>query len=154
MTPRRIAEAGHLASLAGQELGVSDWLEITQEQISAFAQASRDHQWIHVEPDRARRESPYRTTIAHGFFTLSLIGELRRQVFEYDGPHRYAVNYGLNRVRFPAPVRCGSRIRGRFRLQAVETLEDAVALTLLVTVEVEGEPKPAIVAEWLLRYYR
>ena len=149
----RIQGLEQLQALAGQELGTSGWLEITQDRMTAFAEASLDHQWIHVDVERARRESPYGVTIAHGFFTLSLVSELRRQVFEFDGPYRYAVNYGLNRVRFPAPVPAGSRIRGRFTLQSVEALENAVALVLLVTVEVEGGAKPAIVAEWLLRYY-
>ena len=149
----RIPGIERLRALAGQELGVSGWLEITQDRMNAFAGASLDHQWIHVDVERARRESPYGVTIAHGFFTLSLVSELRRQVFEFEGPYRYAVNYGLNRVRFPAPVPAGSRIRGRFTLQSVEVLENAVALLLLVTVEVEGGSKPALVAEWLLRYY-
>ena len=149
----RIPGVEQLQALVGRELGVSGWLDITQERMSAFADASLDHQWIHVDVERARRESPYGVTIAHGFFTLSLVSELRRQVFEFDGPHRYAVNYGLNRVRFPAPVPAGSRIRGRFTLQSVEILDHAIALVLLVTVEVEGGSKPALVAEWLLRYY-
>ena len=152
--PLRIQGIEQLQVLAGQELGTSGWLEITQDRMNAFADASLDHQWIHVDVERARRESPYGVTIAHGFFTLSLVSELRRQVFEFEGPYRYAVNYGLNRVRFPAPVPAGSRIRGRFTLQSVEVLGNAVALTLLVTVEVEGGSKPALVAEWLLRYYR
>jgi acyl dehydratase len=150
----RIQGIEQLLALAGQELGASGWLEITQDRMNAFADASLDHQWIHVDVERARCESPYGVTIAHGFFTLSLVSELRRQVFEFEGPYRYAVNYGLNRVRFPAPVPAGSRIRGRFTLQSVEVLESAVALVLLVTVEVEGGSKPALVAEWLLRYYR
>ena len=154
MPLRYIRGIEQLQALAGQELGTSGWLEITQDRMNAFADASLDHQWIHVDVERARRESPYGATIAHGFFTLSLVSELRRQVFEFGGSYRYAVNYGLNRVRFPAPVPAGSRIRGRFTLQAVEVLENAVALTLLVTVEVEGGSKPALVAEWLLRYYR
>jgi acyl dehydratase len=149
----RIPGLEQLQALAGQELGASGWLEITQDRMTAFADASLDHQWIHVDVERARRESPYGITIAHGFFTLSLVSELRRQVFEFEGPYRYAVNYGFNRVRFPAPVPAGSRIRGRFTLQSVEVLENAVALALLVTVEVEGGSKPALVAEWLLRYY-
>ncbi len=150
----RIQGIEQLLALAGQELGASGWLEITQDRMNAFADASLDHQWIHVDVERARRESPYGVTIAHGFFTLSLVSELRRQVFEFEGPYRYAVNYGLNRIRFPAPVPAGCRIRGRFTLQSVEVLENAIALVLLVTVEVEGGSKPALVAEWLLRYYR
>ena len=150
----RVQGIEQLQALAGQELGTSGWLDITQDRMTAFADASLDHQWIHVDVERARRESPYGVTIAHGFFTLSLVSELRRQVFEFEGPYRYAVNYGLNRVRFPAPVPAGSRVRGRFTLQSVEVLENAIALTLLVTVEVEGGSKPALVAEWLLRYYR
>jgi acyl dehydratase len=142
-----------LGSLAGQELGVSGWLAIPQDTIQAFAEVTGDRQWIHLDPQRARTESPFGSTVAHGFLTLALVSRLRAEVFEVEGPYRLAVNYGLNSVRFPAPVRAGSHVRARFLLQSAEALPDAFNVNLLVTVEVEDSSKPALVAEWLLRYY-
>lgn len=141
-----------LKTLAGRELGVSDWFLVTQERISQFAAATEDHQWIHVDPERAVRESPFGGTIAHGFLTLSLIPYLAEQVFQVRGD-RMRVNYGLNRVRFPAPVPAGSRIRARVALRAVKESADAVDAEVVVTVESESAAKPCCVAEWLMRFY-
>jgi len=141
-----------LKTLAGRELGVSDWFLVTQERISQFAAATEDHQWIHVDPERAVRESPFGGTIAHGFLTLSLIPYLAEQVFQVRGD-RMRVNYGLNRVRFPAPVPAGSRIRARVALRAVKESADAVDAEVLVTVEGENAAKPCCVAEWIMRFY-
>ena len=142
-----------LKDLAGKELGVTDWITITQERINQFADATGDHQWIHIGRERARRESPYGTTIAHGFLTLSLLSPFIMQTLEVRGA-RMAVNYGLNRVRFPAAVRSESRVRARITLQSVREFAEGVEPTWLVTVENEGSEKPCCVAEWVARYYR
>jgi acyl dehydratase len=129
-----------------------------QERIDSFAAVTGDRQWIHTDPERARRESPYGTTVAHGYLTLSLLPFLTESnapgFFEQNYPGmRLRVNYGLNRVRFPAPVRSGSRVRARTTLQAAEKLEKGVQITYLLTVEIEGEGKPACVAESIVRVY-
>lgn len=141
-----------LRSLAGQTLGRSDWLQVTQERIDQFAQATGDHQWIHCDPQRAARESPYGTTIAHGFLTLSLCASLAEQILAVPGAQR-VINYGLNRVRFPNAVRSGARIRLVLELSEVRDLGQVAEVRFQCTVEVEGEAKPACVADWLLRYY-
>ena len=138
-----------LRQLIGQEAGASDWLTVTQEMIDSFAQLTDDHQWIHVDPARAKAESPYKTTIAHGFLTLSLLSRLSRDAIQVRGDFKMRINYGFNRVRFVSPVLSGSRIRGRFTPQKVTDNE----VTWLVTVDVEGSDKPALVAEWLGRFY-
>jgi len=132
--------------------GVSGWVTISQERIDAFAEATDDRQWIHVDAERARRESPYGATVAHGFLTLSLISSLLRDAVHIDGVGM-GVNYGLNRVRFPAPVVAGSRVRGHFRALAVEESDDGVKVTWSVTVEREGGTKPCCVGEWITMYY-
>jgi acyl dehydratase len=141
-----------LKELAGREIGVTDWIVVTQERINQFADATGDHQWIHIDRERAERESPYGTTIAHGFLTLSLLSHFIRQVLELRGL-RMAINYGLNRVRFPSAVRSGAKARARVTLQSVKDLADGVEATYVVTIETEGSEKPACVAEWLARYY-
>jgi acyl dehydratase len=141
-----------LGALVGTELGLSDWLPITQERIDQFADATNDHQWIHVDAERARRESPYGTTIAHGFLTLSLLSHLVGQAVRIEGA-RMAINYGLNRVRFPAPVPVGAHIRARVTLQALEPFAGGLQSVLGVVVEVQGSEKPCCVAEWLTRRY-
>lgn len=141
-----------LKDFVGRELGVSDWFLVTQERISQFAAATEDHQWIHEDRERAARESPFGGTIAHGFLTLSLIPYLAEQVFQVRGD-RMRLNYGLNRVRFPAPVPSGSRIRARVELRAVKESADAVDAEVVVTVEGESSAKPCCVAEWLMRFY-
>ena len=140
-----------LRSMAGREIGVSGWLEITQDRIDRFAEASDDLQWIHVDPERARRESPYGATVAHGFLTLSLLSELSRNAFHIDGNFRLRINYGLDRVRFPAPVRAGTRVRARFVLKEIADIDGGVQIPLAATVETEAGGKPAVYAEWILR---
>ena len=142
-----------LRNLSGEELGVTPWFEVAQERIDRFADATEDHQWIHVDRERAQRESPYGATIAHGFLTLSLLSRFMREALEVGGL-RMAVNYGLNRVRFPSPVRSGSRVRARIVLKSIRELSEAVEATYSATLESERSEKPCCVAEWLVRYYR
>jgi acyl dehydratase len=135
----------------GRELAISDWLEISQDRMQKFADATGDDQWIHVDTARAAAESPYRTTIAHGFLTLSLLSLLaRRAMIVKSSP--MAINYGVNRVRFISAVPAGSRIRGRFSPRDVEEADGAVQVTWNATIELEGGKKPAAVAEWIVRY--
>lgn len=141
-----------LREFIGCEVAVSAWLEVTQKRIQQFAEATGDRQWIHTDEERARRESPYGTTIAHGFLTLSLISQMTEQAVRVQGV-RLAVNYGLNRVRFPAPLRAGSKIRARFNLLSLKDIAGGVEAVYGVTVEIEGEQKPCCVAEWMVRYY-
>lgn len=142
-----------LKSLKGRLLGASEWFPVEQPLIDAFAEATRDRQWIHVEPERAAKESPYGATIAHGFLTLSLLSHLISQAFRVEGSFRNAINYGLNRVRFTGPVIVGSRIRGHFTLQDCEEFPWGLQPTYAATVEREGEAKPVLVAEWITRIY-
>ena len=148
---KRYPQLSDLQSLVGQELGTSDWTTVTQQRIDLFAQATGDHQWIHVDPVRAA-SGPFGTTIAHGFLTLALIPELFESSFAVDDV-TMGVNYGLNRVRFTAPVPAGSRVRGRFVLQAFEALPGGAQLTVQATIELEGSAKPACVAETVSRRY-
>ena len=136
----------------GQEVAVSDWIEITQARIDEFAEATGDFQWIHVDAERAQKESSYGTTIAHGFLTLSLLPCFLVESIEMRGL-RMGVNYGLNRVRFTGPVPSGSRARARFMLAAVDDIKGGVQLTWNVSVELDGGDKPVLVAEWLTRRY-
>jgi acyl dehydratase len=152
--PVQIPSSESLKDSVGREIAVSDWLVVTQERITAFAEATGDRQWIHLDRERAERESPYGATIAHGFLTLSLLSSLMQDAMQFERACRRALNYGLNRVRFPSAVRAGSRIRGRFTLAAFKDLGDAVELVLSVTVECEGSDKPACIAEWIVRHYR
>jgi acyl dehydratase len=142
-----------LKNYVGQEIATTDWLRVTQERIQQFAEATGDRQWIHVDSERARRESPYGATIAHGFLTLSLMSHFMREAIQLPGNVRQTINYGLNRVRFPAPVRAGERIRARVRLQSCRELPDSVEAIFDITMETEGAEKPSCVAEWILRYY-
>jgi acyl dehydratase len=145
-------DIAQLSALVGEER-VSPWREVTQEAIAQFADVTGDRQWIHVDAERARRESTYGATIAHGFLTLSLISRLLRDAVGTVSGARMSINYGLNKVRFPAPVPSGSRVRGRCRLQAVEPIEGGVQATWSVVVETDASPKPCCAAEWLVRYY-
>jgi acyl dehydratase len=147
-----LADVLQLRDRIGQELAVSEWVVVTQERIAQFAEATGDHQWIHLDQERAARESPYKTTIAHGFLTLSLISALMRNAIAIHGL-RMTINYGLNRTRFVSAVPAGARIRGRITPIAVEDVEGGVQAVWNVTVEREGADKPALVAEWLVRYY-
>lgn len=148
-SPRLVNGIEELKSLAGLEVGASDWLTITQEMIDRFADVTGDHQWIHVDPERARRETPFGSSIAHGFLTVSLLPQLSQQAVNVQGNFKMRINYGFNRLRFVSPVRAGSKIRARFTAQNVTDNE----VTWLVTVDVEGQAKPAVVAEWLSRFY-
>ena len=141
---RRFARLAELQPLVGQEIGVSDWIGIDQARIDRFADATGDHQWIHVDPARAAA-GPFGATIAHGFLTLSLLPAMGMAAFAIDGL-RISVNYGLDRVRFPAPVRAGSRLRGRFVLREYQPIEGGAQLVVECTMEIEGGAKPACVA--------
>jgi acyl dehydratase len=154
MAPIVIEDVSALKSLAGREIGATDWLVVTQGRIQQFAEATEDRQWIHLDRERAKRESPYGETVAHGFLTLSLLSFLMKQVIQIKNGIRMAVNYGLNRVRFPSPVRADSRIRGRFLLLSIKEVSDALEAVFAVTLEIEGADKPCCVAEWIVRYYR
>jgi len=141
-----------LEARVGEEVAVSPWLEIAQERIDTFARAIEDFQWIHVDRERAK-SSPYGGTIAHGFLTLSLLSHLSEMTFSFDD-RRMGVNYGLNRVRFTAPVPSGSRVRARFTLAKYEKIDGGgVQVTWNAMVEIEGKDKPALVAEWIGRHY-
>jgi len=141
-----------LRDRVGEEVAVSPWLEIGQERIDTFAKAIEDFQWIHVDPARAKR-SPFGGTIAHGFLTLSLLSHLSEMTFSFS-ERRMGVNYGLNRVRFTSPVKSGARVRARFTLLKYEPIDgNGVQVTWDATVEIEGAPKPALVAEWIGRHY-
>lgn len=147
---RTFTSADELMAAEGETLGTSDWLTIDQERINTFAEATGDHQWIHVDPERART-GPFGTTIAHGYLTLSLAPMLLADVLEV--PASQVVNYGVGKVRFPAPVPVGSRVRLAVDLSTVEEVKGGVQTTFGLTFEVEGSDKPACVAEILFRYY-
>ena len=152
MAVRVVKGLEELRTLVGQPLGVSDWVEITQERVQAFAEGTGDFQWIHCDPERARRESPYGTTVAHGFLTLSLSNALVQQIFTIEGV-KMVLNYGLNRVRFPTAVRVGSRVRMTAELLELKETRGSVQATCKQTFEVEGESRPACVAEALVRLF-
>ena len=141
-----------LPSLVGQELGTSDWYEVTQEAVNQFADATGDHQWIHVDIERAKKESPFGGPIAHGFMTLSLLVPLASGTYRISDS-KMGVNYGLNKVRFPAPVPVGSKVRARVVLQDSQEIAGGLQNTLAVTVEREGGDKPVCIAEWVVRAY-
>lgn len=140
-----------LATRVGEELGVSDWMVVDQRRIDGFADATGDRQFIHVDPVAAR-ETPFGGTIAHGFMTLSLVAPFSLEVLPEIVGARMSINYGLNRLRFVSPVRCGARVRGRFKLTALAPQDNNCYLqTLEAVVEIEDSPRPALVAEWLIR---
>jgi acyl dehydratase len=153
MSKRILDSPEALKALVGQEIAVTDWFNVTQERIQQFADATLDHQWIHVDVERARRESPFKAPIAHGFLTLSLLPHFMHQALEIKQGIRLGVNYGLNRVRFVSPVRVGSNIRARIVLQSLKDVQDGMEAVFNATVEVEGGEKPCCVAEWVVRYY-
>jgi acyl dehydratase len=153
MPPLILENLDALKDFTGREIAVSDWLQVTQDRIRQFAEVTEDRQWIHLDPDRAQKESPYATTIAHGFLTLSLLSHLMHQALQIQGGVRMAVNCGLNRVRFPSPVRTGSKIRGRFTLQSLTEVGKAREAVFSVVVEDQDQGKPCCVAEWVVRYY-
>ena len=140
-----------LRAAEGREIGVTDWREVTQDEVNAFADATGDHQWIHVDPERAA-QSPLGGTIAHGLYTLSLAPAMTESLFSFEG-FAFALNYGYNRVRFPAPLRVGTRVRMRATLAAVEDIAGGAQITIVQTFEAEGSEKPVCVAESLARVY-
>jgi acyl dehydratase len=148
---RTFETIAEMADLVGQEIGLSEWITVTQERIQLFADATNDHQWIHLDVERAKA-GPFGTTIAHGFLTLSLLPEMAASAFGVREA-RMGVNYGLNKVRFPAPVPSGSRIRGRFKLLAYEPLDGGAQMTVQVTMEREGSDKPVCIAESIGRRF-
>ena len=142
---RTFQSLAELPALVGQEVATSDWITVTQEQVNLFADATGDHQWIHVDPERAAKESPFGGPIAHGYLTLSLLPMLATQIVEITG-FRLTVNYGTEKVRFPAPVPVGSRVRGSAVLDSAEPIEGGLHILITLTVEIEGGSKPAMVA--------
>jgi acyl dehydratase len=152
MAQTTVAGIEGVQSLVGQHLGYSDWVEVTQEQVNKFAEATGDHQWIHVDPERAKKESPFGGPIAHGYLTLSLIPSLLPQIVEIEG-FRMGVNYGTEKVRFPSPVPVGSRLRARTVIDEVSDVPGGVQIRQTVTFEVEGAAKPACVATIVTRQY-
>jgi acyl dehydratase len=147
---RTFTSGADLAASVGQEIGVSDWHEIPQSQIDLFAAATGDDQWIHVDPERAKA-GPYGTTIAHGYLTLSLLAPLMKTTYRIEGA-KMAVNYGLNKVRFAAPVRVGSRVRVRVSLATVDEIPNGVQSVWSAVIELEGSSKPACIAEPVTRH--
>jgi acyl dehydratase len=142
-----------LKDYIGREIATTGWMAVTQERILQFAEATEDRQWIHVDSERAQRESPYGAAIAHGFLTLSLMSHFMSEAIQLPGEVRQTINCGLNRVRFPAPVRAGQKIRARIRLQSCRELCDSVEAVYDIAIETENAEKPCCVAEWILRYY-
>jgi acyl dehydratase len=156
--PMAVSTIADLEALTGQEIGVSSWVVLDQEAIDAFARITGDHQWIHVDVERAARESPFGSTIAHGFLILALAPALTYEVFAIDenaapGGIRFGVNYGLDRVRFLSPLPAGARVRGRVTVVAVEPQDDGARFTLRVTFEREGADRPVAVADWIQRVF-
>jgi acyl dehydratase len=143
-----------LKDFIGREIAVTEWFTMTQERIQQFAEAIEDRQWIHVDRERAQAESPYGTTIAHGFLTLSLVSHFVKQAIQFRGGVRMGVNYGLNRVRFPSAVRADTQIRGRVSLVSLKELSNAIEAVYSVSVESQDSEKPNCVAEWIVRYYQ
>jgi len=148
---KKFAKLEDLKSEVGKDIGVSEWIDVTQARIDQFAQATGDHQWIHVDPVKAAK-GPFGKTVAHGFLTLSLMPEMFASAFDVADV-RMGVNYGLNKVRFTAPVPSGSRVRGRFMLAGYEAIAGGAQLNITVTMELEGSSKPACVAESLTRRF-
>jgi acyl dehydratase len=149
---RTIGSVEELKSLVGQEVAVSDWFPVSQERVNQFAEATGDHQWIHLDVERSKKESPFGGTVAHGFLTLSLLPMITESVISMPMT-KMGVNYGLNKVRFPSPVPVGSKIRGRMTLSQIEDIPGGSQLTWTVTMEREGSDKPVCVAESVSRRY-
>src|ERR1700746_403366 len=153
MPPLVVSNPQSLKDLVGQEIAVTEWFRVTQERIALFAEATEDRQWIHLDQARSAEESPYGSTVPHGFLTRSLLSHFLKTAIQIQKDVRLAVNYGLNRVRFPAAVRADSRIRARVALLGVKELSGSVQATYGITLECEQSEKPACVAEWIVRYY-
>jgi acyl dehydratase len=143
--------ADELKAAVGEQLGTSDWVTVEQKQIDTFADATGDHQWIHVDTEKAK-DGPFGRTIAHGYLTLSLLPVFSAQVYKVENV-KMGINYGLNKVRFTSPVPVNSRLRGSFELLEVSEVKDALQVVNKVTVEIEGSERPALVAEWVTRIY-
>ena len=154
MQPLVVETPRSLYDFVGREIAVTEWFRVTQERIRQFAEVTEDRQWIHVDRERAQTESPYGTTIAHGFLTLSLVSHFLKQAIQIRSGVRLGVNYGLNRVRFPSPVRADSQVRARVSVISVKELPDAFEATFQITVEGQDSDKPHCVAEWIIRYYQ
>lgn len=137
----------------GREIATTDWFTVTQERIREFAEATEDRQWIHVDPERARRESPYGATVAHGFLTLSLMSHFLRETIPLPADVRQTINYGLNRVRFAAPVRAGDKIRAHIRLQSCKETAGSLKAVFEFTMETPGAERPCCVAQWMVLYF-
>lgn len=154
--PQRVFESlDALKQMVGQEVAVTDWFTMTQDRVQQFADATLDHQWIHVDVERAKKESPFKAPIAHGFLTLSLLAHFMEEAVSIRQKFSLAVNYGMNKMRFVSPVKVGAKIRARFVLAAVKDVEpNGLEAQYNATIEIEGSEKPACVAEWLVRYYR
>jgi acyl dehydratase len=153
MSPFEIENLNSLKQFVGREFPPTDWFVITQERIQKFADATEDRQWIHLDPGRAQRESPFGSTVAHGFLTLSLLSYWVKQAVTIRSGVRMTVNYGLNKVRFPSAVRAGASVRARVSLLSARELAKFVDAIFLIHVESESPAKPCCVAEWLVRYY-
>jgi acyl dehydratase len=152
MQATRFAGIDDAKAKVGQEIGFSEWMLIDQARVNGFAEVTGDHQWIHVDVERAKRESPFGGPIAHGYLTVSLLAKFAGECIAVDGI-KLAVNYGLNRVRFASPVKVGSRLRARFVLAAVDDIAGGAQMTWQATVEIDGGEKPACIAEMLTRWY-
>jgi acyl dehydratase len=152
MAKRVVKGVQELKKLKGQELGVSEWHNVTQKAIDMFADATYDHQWIHIDPARCKKESPWGQTIAHGYYTISLAPYLLGQILSVEGV-QMGINYGINKLRFPSPVKVGKNVRARAELVDVTDVGNGVQGIIKMTFEVEGEEKPACVAEVIYRYF-
>jgi len=153
MPPLVLESLQSMKDFVGREIATTHWFLVTQDRIRQFAEATEDRQWIHVDPERAGRESPYGAPIAHGFLTLSLLSYFIKQAIQISGGVRLSVNYGLNRVRFPAPVRAATQIRARVTLQSLKDFPGGVEAVFGVSIEGKNAAKPCCVAEWIVRYY-
>ncbi len=153
MPPLVVESPDDLKHLVGREVAITGWFTLTQERIQQFAEATEDRQWIHVDLEQAEQESPYGATIAHGFLTLSLLSHLMKQAIHIRSGVRMAINYGLNKVRFPSPVLAESNIRARFTVQSAKNLPEALEVVFSALVETQDAAKPCCVAEWVVRYY-
>jgi acyl dehydratase len=154
MPPLVVENLDALKDLVGREFAITDWFGVTQQRIQQFAEATEDRQWIHLDSDRAQKDSPYGTTIAHGFLTLSLLSHFSKQALQIRNGAGMIINYGLNRVRFSAPVPAGSNIRARFTLQSLKDVGNSSEAVFSVVIEVQNQLKPACLAEWVIRIYR
>jgi acyl dehydratase len=153
MPPLEIENLQSLNQWEGREFPATDWFVVTQDRIQKFADATDDHQWIHLDPERAARESPFGSCIAHGFLTLSLLSHLLRQAFKIRTGVAMSINYGLNKVRLPSAVRAGEAVRARVKILSIKESQAFADVVFLIHIERDNSSKPCCVAEWLVRYY-